>query len=354
MNQTRRKTRLFIVQTALVLALTQMEQANTLIITSVIAGNKKFKTVSFDSKFLKPLTFEKDLPSTEFRRHRTVRPPKFDIDVNIPIKLPLEDEYYKEEQKKPVESDIFFQTGEIHEPGYGIKNGYSTTRDNNYKKPIKYTDEQYAASSEIQPSEVAASASSFMRDGLKGLLPTLAKSIKFKPKIEYESAIKHSNARADSPVVINPSSPNNIINNIAPNWSSQYQQQQFVSQQHQDPMVQAGSYQGANYAYEPKPQSNGYDQEFIPGGFINLQLSGPTGGPKMTYEDYDKERWAQQLSQTEGAMPYPILNYHQLQNYYGGLGTFTNGLAEHRYFEHSLLDKFKSSLNHITSKLHIG
>lgn len=131
-------------------------------------------------------------------------------------------------------------------------------------------------------------------------------------------------------------------------------QQQPVGQA-VDPMAPTASYPGPSYPEQPQYQSGGYEQqEFVPGGFINLQLSGPTGGPKATYEDYDKERWAQQLSQAQGAMPYPVLNYHQLQNYYGGLGTFTNGLAEHRYVEHSLLDKFKSGLNHVVGKIHLG
>lgn len=338
---------LSIIQTAasnllicLLLSLTQ--QVNGLIITSVIAGDKKFKTVSFDSKFLKPLTFEKDLPSTEFRRHRTLRPPKFDIDVNIPIKLPLEDEYPQEEYKKPVESNIFFQTGEINEPDYGGKK-YSD-RNSNKKRPVMYKDEYAAASNQQEQrdksNDEGLSPSALVSEGIKGLLPALAKSIKFQPKFETVSNIqsapmaRRSNARSD-------------VKDAKPITVAQQQQEQV-----QD-LNQAGSYSRPQNQYAQQYSYN-KEPDFVPGGFVNLQLSGPTGGPQMTYEDYDREKWAQQLSQTPGAMPYPILNYQQLQNFYGGLGTFTNGIAEHRYVENSLMDKFKSGLSQLTSKFHIG
>lgn len=291
------------------------DKHDSLIITSVLAGDKKFKTISFDSKFLKPLTFEKDMPSTEFRRHRTLRPPKFDIDVNIPIKLPLEDEYPQEEYKKPVESNIYFQSDEISEPGY---------EKGNYKKK---TYDEYASSSENRKVVAPPQTSSIVEQGFK-LLPILAKSIKIRPTFETGQE-PQSNARSDTKEVLRG-------------------QQQVM-------MAQESSYGPQNYAQHKSTYGGEYQQqEFIPGGYVNLQLSGPTGGPKMTYEDYDKEKWAQQLSQTPGAMPYPILNYHQLQNFYGGLGTFTNGLADQRYVETTLLDKIKSGLTHFTDKFHFG
>lgn len=319
-----------------------------LIITSVIAGNKKFKTVSFDSKFLKPLTFEKDLPSTEFRRHRTIRPPKFDIDVNIPIKLPIEDEYPQPEYKKPVESNIFFQTGDINEPNYGASNKYKSNPTKSEKYPT-YKDEYASASNnnEQRDTNEAIAPSALVAEGIKGLLPALAKSISFKPKFETVSNIQAASGAARRSI------GRSDIKEPQVAAMNQQQPMMQLNQQQVADLNQAASYSGARYGNHDNYEQNN-EPEFVPGGFVNLQLSGPTGGPKMTYEDFDREKWAQQLSQTPGSMPYPILNYHQLQNYYGGLGTFTNGLAEHRYIEHSLLDKVKSSLSHLTNKFHIG
>lgn len=287
-----------------------------LIITSVLAGNKKFKTVSFDTKFIKPLTFEKDLPSTEFRRHRTLRPPKFDVDINIPIKLPLEDEYNYEEHKKPVESNLFFQTDEIEEPSYKKHKA-------KYNEHDQYQENQYAASEKVQqvarrPEKTPVISGSSGLD----IMSMIAKSIKLRPQ---------------------------FINRRFGDTEFKREGIQSRIQPEQDLAGQASSGYGQNHGYK-----NDYQPEFIPGGFINLQLSGPTGGPKATYEDYDREKWAQQLSQTEGAMPYPILNYHQLQNFYGGLGTFTNGLAENRYVYESPLSKLKSAVGHYAGKFHIG
>lgn len=299
----------------LLMLMTQWPQSNDcLIITSVLAGDKKFKTISFDSKFLKPLMFEKELPSTEFRRHRTLRPPKFDIDVNIPIKLPLEEEYPKEEYKKPVESEIFFQTGEIKEPSYGKKS--KTYQSEN--RPSYGSDMNYAASSnneqQVSPDSQQSSDEIANHSGIEGT---------------------RINARTDNKELLQ-------------------QQPEEPQQESNQMMMVAQESSNVDYPGKKYQESYGNQQEFIPGGFVNLQLSGPSGGPKMTYEDYDREKWAQQLSQTAGAMPYPILNYQQLQNFYGGLGTFTNGLAENRYLHTSLMDKLKSGLSHFTNKFHIG
>lgn len=290
------------------------ERHDCLIITSVLAGDKKFKTISFDSKFLKPLMFEKEMPSTEFRRHRTVRPPKFDIDVNIPIKLPLEDEYATEEVKKPVTSNIFFETGEIVEPSYG-------------KKPKSYSKKKSLYSEEVPYAAATGDINQSTSDSEQILDQNRETDQTFGERAHQID----TGSRADAK-----ETPNSQI---------------LKAQETSD----AGSYSERNYGQQSY-QSNGadYQQEFIPGGFVNLQLSGPKGGPKPTYEDYDRERWAQQLSQTAGAMPYPILNYQQLQNFYGGLGTFTNGLAENRYAPVGLLDKLKSGLAHFTNKFHLG
>lgn len=283
------------------------EQHDCLIITSVLAGDKKFKTISFDTKFLKPLTFEKEMPLTEFRRHRTLRPPKFDIDVNIPIKLPLEDEYPQEEKIKPVVNNFFFQTGEIKEPYYQKKPKSYPTMKETYQNELAY------ASTSNEPSLKAP------RDRLR---PTTNQN----PPTDGQQVIEESNKRSD---VKEPQE--------AP-------QQAMIAQESS----------GRGHYAQPGQNYGDYQPEFVPGGFVNLQLSGPTGGPKMTYQDYDREKWAQQLSQAPGAMPYPILNYQQLQNYYGGLGTFTNGLAENRYMHAGLLEKLKSVLTHFSDKLHLG
>lgn len=317
--------------------------SDSLIITSVIAGDKKFKTISFDTKLLKPLTFEKELPNTEFRRHRTLRPPKFDIDVNIPIKLPLEEEYPKEEKKKPVTSNLFFQTDDIIEPSYG-KTKRKYPKKTEYPEPQKkvtYKDEAYAASN-VQPSVVIPQAQlSSARNPIVSY-PIVMR----RPVQQAQQAIYQPEAAAFQPIPRNARSDERE----QPASAQPQPQQQQIQQEVMTQSASNQGYQSKNYGY----QNQDYGPEFVPGGFINLQLSGPTGGPKMTYEDYDREKWAQQLSQTAGAMPYPILNYHQLQNFYGGLGTFTNGLAESRYVQTSLLDKLKSHFNHLTSKLHIG
>lgn len=321
-----RELRVFLIQMLVILA-SIPEQYDCLIITSVLAGDKKFKTISFDTKFLKPLTFEKEMPLTEFRRHRTLRPPKFDIDINIPIKLPLEDEYAKEEPKKPVESNIFFQTGEIYEP-YS-KKSYS-------KKKASYQNELAYAAGTNQQSQVPLPS-----EQLEGLNQNSNQQALFQPNemvqastqvgMQRNSAISEASARSDSKEV------------------------QQLEEAKQEVMAQQSSnvdYSSKNYP--TKQAYNEYQQEFVPGGFVNMQLSGPTGGPKMTYADYDREKWAQTLSQTPGAMPYPILNYQQLQNFYGGLGTFTNGLADNRYVEFGIKDKVKTALNKLANKIYWG
>lgn len=307
----------------------------SLIITSVIAGDKKFKTISFDSKFIKPLMFESELPTTEFRRHRTVRPPKFDIDVNIPIKLPLEDQYAPQEYKKPVVSDVSFETGEIVDKTYG-KSYYNKGPPKKVTYPttkIQFKESlQHAASSgqpilsAAPPPNIRVNSPDTRPDGGHIKPPTVASNVVVQRRME--PSIK----RMASVEV-----PSNL------NQQQQPMTDAMLPHENSDQMMRRNSYYGQQYKsgadYQQQP-------EFVPGGFVNLQLSGPTGGPKMTYEDFDREKWAQQLSQTAGAMPYPILNYHQLQNFYGGLGTFTNGLAESRYIEVGPLEKLKKIFSH--------
>lgn len=298
------------------------EYYDCLIITSVLAGDKKFKTVSFHTKLLKPLTFEKELPTTEFRRHRTLRPPKFDIDVNIPIKLPLEDEYAQEETKKPVTSNFFLETKDIKEPSYGKKNSYQM-KGQNYPSDLHY------AASENQQKQLPVSENiARSNDFGKNIVAT---NPQFSQPIATDQMVESRNSGS-------------VVARSDVKDPQQQPQQEMLTQE---------SYSSGGYT-KPSQDYGGYQQDFVPGGFVNLQLSGPSGGPKMTYEDYDREKWAQQLSQAAGAMPYPILNYQQLQNFYGGLGTFTNGLAENRYMSHSILDKLKSGLHHFTSKIHLG
>lgn len=308
-----------------------------LIITSVLAGDKKFKTISFDTKLLKPLTFEKELPTTEFRRHRTLRPPKFDIDVNIPIKLPLEDEYPQEEYKKPVTSHIAFESGEIVEPNYGNKyKNYPTKQQGYNANELAYaaSNKQSSSQQQQQPADVIGSRRA------SGTNIQSNNNVPVVDQLAYQMAASNQ---------IDPKSFKNAVSR-----SDIKEPQQQAQKQPQQEMLTQESYPSNGYAQQAQNYGNDYQQDFVPGGFVNLQLSGPSGGPKMTYEDFDREKWAQQLSQTAGAMPYPILNYQQLQNFYGGLGTFTNGLAENRYMSHSILDKLKSGLHHFASKLHFG
>lgn len=307
-----------------------------LIITSVIAGDKKFKTVSFHTKLLKPMTFESELPLTEFRRHRTLRPPKFDIDVNIPIKLPLEDEYPYEESKKPVESNIFFQTKEIIEPTYS-KRVYPK-KNHVYKDDISYASSQTQQKQALKQNEgqqqIQYDDAKVRRSGTG--------SIETRP---FNVGGQQIMPRADDQgISANTESKNQAL--MAQESNAEYAKKGYAQPAY-------NQYQKPQYDYNPYQQQ---PADFIPGGFVNLKLSGPSGGPQMTYEDYDREKWAQQLSQTPGAMPYPILNYQQLQNYYGGLGTFTNGIAVGDRIEpQGLLEKLKSGIHHIKDKFsHMG
>lgn len=344
-----------ILQTLVLLAIWS-RLCDSLIITSVLAGDKKFKTISFDHKFLKPLTFETEMPNTEFHRYRIIRPPKFDIDVNIPIKLPLEEEYPQEEYRKPVTSHISLQTGEITEPSYGKQKGYGEQKYQQHQQPQQ---QQYYEQNEQQKS--------YAPDYQQHKSPTV-----YKDEIARASSNQQVQ-RVPAPMqmmypqqqAIGQSQSLNMMPlNQQPQLKQEYpnarsdlkEQHQQVKVENQEQLVQSASYNNNKYAAQ-KPYQNNYQDpgpEFIPGGFVNLQLSGPTGGPKPTYEDYDREKWNQKLSQTLGAMPYPILNYHQLQNYYGGLGTFTNGLPDTPYESHSLIEKLKSSITQVTSKLHMG
>lgn len=305
---------------ALILSSIIIEKTNSLIITSVIAGDKKFKTISFDSKFMKPLTFEKDLPfPTQFRSHRTIRPPKFDIDINIPIKLPLEDEYIYEKPEKPTFNDIFFETTDVKEDPTNSypRNGHKPMINNGakYNYPQK--------SSTPMESEIINAYSNQRPEYLKPDISSQAIEIK-SHQTGGQSSEDKLTARSDGRDMV---------------------QQANESQETKgQPMVKSYGHEKSSYPNE----------EFVPGGFVNFKLSGPEGGPKMTHQDYNREYWSQQLRATYGSMPFPILNYNQLQNYYGGLGTFTNGLPENQYVEHNLIDQIKSGLSDFTGKFKIA
>lgn len=296
------------------------ERLDSLIITSVLAGDRKFKTISFDTSLIKPLTFEKELKfPTEFRRHRTIRPPKFDIDINIPIKLPLEDEYAYEKPQKPSVSDIFFQTGEIKQPAY-----------NHVRPPKPYIPH-------AQPSEIKNDA--IYADSIQH--PTFIKPYQTSLNSKQGSP-RPSNAQLAGPQT---SRHDKLTARVDPSSEAvkgepaRMQTQESTDYNTVHPSEPEYGYGSSKY----------YPQEFVPGGYVNLKLSGPSGGPKTTYRDHDRENWAVQMSQTDGAMPYPILNYQQLQNFYGGLGTFTNGLPENRV-ELSLLEQIISKLLTLKSK----
>lgn len=356
----------------LVLLVVWPEQYDCLIITSVRAGDKKFKTISFDSKFLKPLTFEKEMPTTEFRRHRVMRPPKFDIDINIPIKLPLEEEYPQEEYSKPHVSDFFFQTGEINEPSnYGPKaqphhQQYGTNKQHYEPQKKEYAAKAASAPQASKTQQSLSYADSNVHSQLALAPPGMARDSKqtqSSPLTTIQRTLAGPQYRQQgTPAVAaqNQHGMNNIAHTIARSDVKEAQEldQQPTMMAQESAGPPPSNYQSKGYGMQAPQRYNGNDnyqqQEFVPGGFVNLQLSGPTGGPKMTYADYDREKWAQVLSQTAGAMPYPILNYQQLQNYYGGLGTFTNGLVESRYMPNSLLDKIKAGLTHFTNKFHFG
>lgn len=310
-----------------------------LIITSVLAGDKKFKTVSFDSKFMKPLTFTKEMPTTQFRRHTVMRPPKFDIDVNIPIKLPMEDAYPQEEKPgKPLEQSLFFST-DVDDDSYK-KDAKYPPKHHNYKN-LEYSSSQINEQS--GPADEQPVRPETHNDEQSVRKPfKLPFSFNFRP--EYVDGKQESDqSRQDSGVT---------RRNAPINYQTQSLDNQFRRSAQQMQEQASSSYQTINNQYKDEGQYN--QPEFVPGGFVNLQLKGPEGGPKMTHADVDRKKWAEQLSNTPDAMPIPILNYPQLQNFYGGLGTFTNGLDDKYVFEDSVLSKIKSSLLGLTSKLHHG
>lgn len=300
-----------------------LPQNDGLIITTVLAGDRKFKTVSFDSWFLKPLTFEKDLPfSTQFRRHKTVRPPKFDIDINIPIKLPMEDDQVYEKPEKPSFSEFFLETKDL------------TPK---YSKPIPAVEPQEPRVYDPPPPKQDISYADSMQNFQV-----------MRPDQPLEGSERNSNPLSNSPKQVQ-----------TYGQSSTYHEPMSRSDDKDAPNKSAEQItQQESASYEYKTENGGkdyddskyYNQEFVPGGYVNLRLSGPVGGPKMTYRDYDRENWAHQMSQTDKSMPYPILNYHQLQNFYGGLGTFTNGLPNNEV-EVTALDKLKSKMVAIGAKL---
>lgn len=295
-----------------------------LIITSVIAGDKKFKTISFDSNLIKPITFEDELLfPTQFRRHRTVRAPKFDFDFNIPIRLPLEDEYNYEKPEKPTFRDFFF---EAFGPEYAKSSshpseaGYEKTPQIHSqvykeleapKKEITYADSNQNFQFAL-PDQPKRNGNRFSIQGTQPNKGPLRKQERLMARSDIKDTTKDSTQ--DSTMIAQDSK----------NYDSK-----------------------ASYEYQKYP-------EFVPGGYVNFKLSGPEGVPFMTYKDVDRENWAEQVKETDNSMPYPILNYQQLQNFYGGLGTFTNGLPNNNYVEESFLDLIKSGLFHFTDKLKIA
>lgn len=338
--------------------------SDCLVVTSVLAGDKKFKTVSFDSSLIKPLTFTKELPTTQFRRYRILRPPKFDIDVQIPIKLPLEDEYpaYEEKPKsKPVEKDIYFSTDvddvEDKYPSGKYKTKYSQG------KTAKNGDIQYSSSENKQKSVKAPTQELKIHSDNEQNNIQLAKE-----RIDNfadRNFPQHQNFFVPRNYQY-PSAIGRTYNTMPNLYAQQVSQAIPKTSSRSDVATIKSSKQGTgteleaqqsyqmsyNQAAPSSSNSDQYQQEFVPGGYVNLQLKGPEGGPKMSHADIDRELWAQQLSNTPDALPYPILNYQQLQNFYGGLGTFTNGLND-RYNpdEFGLLNKLKSIFS-LTDKFH--
>ena len=71
--------------------------ANSLIITSVMAGDKKYKSYSFESKFIPPFVkVEPNKFHMAFHKTKNLRMPEFQIEGNLPLRIPT---VLKEEQR---------------------------------------------------------------------------------------------------------------------------------------------------------------------------------------------------------------------------------------------------------------
>jgi hypothetical protein len=63
----------------------------SLIFSTIYAGPRKYKTISFEKWYLKPIAYSKRRKfAINFHKQKLLRRPKFKFNVNIPVELPVE------------------------------------------------------------------------------------------------------------------------------------------------------------------------------------------------------------------------------------------------------------------------
>lgn len=134
----------------LIVILILFETAYSMIITSVYAGRKKFKTYSFDY-LLPPIVIEKpNKLQMSYNGHWTLKKPNFRIKFNMPIKLPLQLNYgdnYEEvdehEEDAGQEQDqqynnVESETGQEESGNYDQEDQYlQQNLDNKYQEHVQ-------------------------------------------------------------------------------------------------------------------------------------------------------------------------------------------------------------------------
>lgn len=130
------------------LLLVLVETAFSLIITSVLAGRRKFKTFSFDY-LLPPIVIEKpNKLQMSYNGHWTLRKPNFRIKFNMPIKLPLQLHYgdnYEEADQQEMDNSA----------DGGDQYSADGSPDNNYDQEDQtYHDSEDSASYDNQEQQI--------------------------------------------------------------------------------------------------------------------------------------------------------------------------------------------------------
>ncbi|XP_074603745.1 uncharacterized protein LOC141857188 [Brevipalpus obovatus] len=134
----------------LIVILILFETAYSMIITSVYAGRKKFKTFSFDY-LLPPIVIEKpNKLQMSYNGHWTLKKPNFRIKFNMPIKLPLQLNYgdnYEEadeheedvgQEQDPQYNNVESETGQEESGNYDQEDQYTQQNlDNKYQEQVQ-------------------------------------------------------------------------------------------------------------------------------------------------------------------------------------------------------------------------
>lgn len=105
---------------------------NSLIITSVMAGDKKYKSYSFESKFIPPFVkVEPNKLHMTFHKTKNLRMPEFQIEGNLPLRIPT---VLKEDQR--------MQAYAYPEDNYN-DNGYAASNPQPQTAPVNMNGQQF-------------------------------------------------------------------------------------------------------------------------------------------------------------------------------------------------------------------